>query len=461
MAGRNNDIDYSLAQGYSKSDGQRANASGQLSNIMGALGMKLDRNWSVGVSGMAINNTAKDPGNNTTTLPALAPSYDSAAQMVTAFVKHSYDAVEGEFRFYSNTGKGNINNDNTADTGWGTENNPFTMQGFRWKENITPWKDGTLLLGLDYDSMYGSITQTNRNYTTTAKTTLPTFKLTSPYVGLSHNFLLNSAWSLVPSAGVRTYQNNYYASKTAPYGGLSLVSDTVTVFANASKGVNYPGLEGPALGAALSTLSGGYLNFQDSWRDLSPEENNHMEVGAKVFPDKKSRIDLSLFQDAISNRYGWSVTSGAGTSAWTNYGKYTTQGVELSGQREIIPELTVFGGWTYLNNDSTANLPYVPQNAFNAAVTGYVGKFRISVDGQYQTSFYAQNLNRQTTAVNNTRMNGFGVANARVSYPIPELGKKGEAFVMVENIFNQQYSYRQGYPMPGTWGSIGLSASFN
>jgi iron complex outermembrane receptor protein len=461
MAGRNNDIDYSLAQGYSKSDGHRTNASGQLSNIMGALGMKLDRNWSVGVSGMAINNTAKDPGNNTTTLPALAPSYDSAAQMVTAFVKHSYDAVEGEFRFYSNTGKGNINNDNTADTGWGTENNPFTMQGFRWKENITPWKDGTLLLGLDYDSMYGSITQTNRNYTTTAKTTLPTFKLTSPYVGLSHNFLLNSAWSLVPSAGVRTYQNNYYASKTAPYGGLSLVSDTVTVFANASKGVNYPGLEGPALGAALSTLSGGYLNFQDSWRDLSPEENNHMEVGAKVFPDKKSRIDLSLFQDAISNRYGWSVTSLAGTSAWTNYGKYTTQGVELSGQREIIPELTVFGGWTYLNNDSTANLPYVPQNAFNAAVTGYVGKFRISVDGQYQTSFYAQNLNRQTTAVNNTRMNGFGVANARVSYPIPELGKKGEVFVMVENIFNQQYSYRQGYPMPGTWGSIGLSASFN
>ena len=462
MAGRNNDIDYSLAQGYSKSDGQRANASGQLSNIMGALGMKLDRNWSVGVSGMAINNTAKDPGNNTTTLPALAPSYDSAAQMVTAFVKHSYDAVEGEFRFYSNTGKGNINNDNTANTGWGTENNPFTMQGFRWKENITPWKDGTLLLGLDYDSMYGSITQTNRNYTTTAKTTLPTFKLTSPYVGLSHNLLLNSAWSLVPSAGVRTYQNNYYASKTAPYGGLSLVSDTVTVFANASKGVNYPGLEGPALGAALSTLSGGWHKFQDSWRDLSPEENNHMEVGAKVFPDKKSRIDLSLFQDTISNRYGWSVTdNAAGTSIWTNYGKYTTQGVELSFQREIIPELSVFGGWTYLNNDSTANLPYVPQNAFNAAITGYVGKFRISVDGQYQTSFYAQNLNRQTTEVNNTRMNGFGVANARVSYPIPELGKKGEVFVMVENIFNQQYSYRQGYPMPGTWGSIGLSASFN
>lgn len=470
MAGRSGDIDFNLAQGYSKSDGQRANASGQLANIMGGVGYKLDRNWSVGVSGMAINNTVKDPGDNRIAAPAIAPSYDSAAQMVTAFVKHDYDIVQGEFRFYNNTGKGNINNDNSNvdPTGWGTENNPFTMQGFRWKENITAWTGGNLLVGLDYDQSYGSVTVTTRPNTpyvqdATVKSNLPTFKLTSPYIGLSQSVALNERWSLLPSAGVRTYQNNYYASKTAPYGGISLISDSVTLFANASKGVNYPGLEGPALASALSTLSGGWHNFYDSWKNLSPEEMNHLEVGGKFFPDKKSRIDLSLFQDGITNKYGWSVQNPSmmsGPSIWTNYGKYTMRGVELSGQREIIPELTVFGGWTYLNNDSTANLPYVPQNAFNLAITGYIGKFRLSVDGQYQTSFYAQNLNRQTTEVNNTRVNGFGVANARVSYPIPELGKKGEVFVMVENIFNQQYAYRPGYPMPSTWGSVGLSASF-
>lgn len=109
---------------------------------------------------MAINNTASDPRNNTLPAPAIAPTYDSAAQMVTAFVKHRYDLVEGEFCFYSNTGKGNINNDN-GQGGWGTENNPFTMQGFRWKENITPWSGGTLVAGLDYDTTYGSVTQTS------------------------------------------------------------------------------------------------------------------------------------------------------------------------------------------------------------------------------------------------------------------------------------------------------------
>ena len=452
MVGRSDDIDYSLAQGYSKSDGHRTNASGQLANIMGGLGMKINQNWSASVSGMALNNSVKDPGSNLSASPAVAPTYDTAAQMVTAVLKHSYDLVEGEFRVYSNTGKGNLNN--SAD--WGTEDQPFTMQGFRWKESVTPWQNGTLLLGLDYDSSYGSITQTNVAKTSTAKTTLPTFKMTSPYVGLSHNLLLNSAWSLVPSAGIRTYQNNYYASKAAPYGGVSLVSDKVTVFANASKGINYPGMEGPALTAAVLTNTGGFVNFSDTWKQLSPEENNHLEVGTKIFPDKKSRIDLSFFQDTISNRYGFSFAN----ASWFNYGKYTMQGVELSGQREIIPELTVFGGWTYLNNDSTTNLPYAPQNAFNAAITGYVGKFRLSVDGQYQTAFYGQNLNRNGSS-NTQRMDGYTVANARVSYPIPELGKKGEVFVMVENLFNQPYSYRQGYPMPGTWGSIGLSTSFN
>ena len=460
MAGRHDDVDFNLAQGFSKSNGQRANASGQLSNIMGGLGLKLDRNWSVGVSGMAINNTATDPGNNTLPAPAIAPTYDSAAQMVTAFVKHQYDAVEGEFRFYSNTGKGNINNDNGTG-GWGTENNPFTMQGFRWRENITPWTGGSLVLGLDYDTSYGSVTQSRVGppVTGTVKTNLPTFKLTSPYVGLSHNMKVSDAWSLQPSAGVRTYQNNYYASKAAPYGGLSLISDAATLFANASKGINYPGLEGPAMNAANAVWTQAFgATANNSWANLSPEEMNHIEVGVKFYPDKKSRIDLSLFQDAISNRATFTETGPVVN--WVTIGQYTTKGVELSGQREIIPELTGFLGWTYLNNNSTVNLPYMPQNAFNAALTGYVYKFRVSVDAQYQTSIYTQNLARNSAFTNTTKVDGFAVANARISYPIPELGKKGEVFVMVENIFNQQYSYRQGYPMPGTWGSIGLATSF-
>jgi iron complex outermembrane receptor protein len=105
-------------------------------------------------------------------------------------------------------------------------------------------------------------------------------------------------------------------------------------------------------------------------------------------------------------------------------------------------------------------LPYVPQNAFNLAITGYIYKVRLSLDAQYQSSFYSQTLSRNTGLSNTSRVDGFTVANMRASYPIPMLGKKGEIFAVVENLFNQQYAYRTGYPMPGTWGSVGLAASF-
>ena len=67
------------------------------------------------------------------------------------------------------------------------------MQGFCWKENITPWSGSNLVAGLDYDTTYGSVTQTSPAAAfpffpgdptpvnpPTVKTNLPTFKLTSP-----------------------------------------------------------------------------------------------------------------------------------------------------------------------------------------------------------------------------------------------------------------------------------------
>jgi iron complex outermembrane receptor protein len=459
MTGKKDDLEFALAQGFSKSNGQRANSNAQLANIMGSVGFKIDRNWQIGASGMALNNTSNDPGNNTQAALPQAASYDSNAQMASVFIKHDHGVAKGTLRFYTNTGNGNLNND-LQTNGYGNNFNAFTMQGFRFKEEISAWKGGSVIFGLDYDQSTGSTTSTplvmgtNQLSTTTTKTTLPTYKMTSPYIGVSQRIELNNNWALQPSAGIRNYQNNQYESKNAPYAGLSLISDRITLFANASKGINYPGLEAPALAASVIGPSWNYKN-------LSPEEMNHLEVGGKFLLDKKTRVDLSLFQDAISNRYRFTL-GGAGTGTWTNFGQYTIKGSELGIQREIIPELYVYGGWTYLNNNSTQNLPYVPQNAFNLAVTGFIDKVRVSIDAQYQSSFYSQTLSRNTAAAsgNTTLVDGFTIVNMRASYPVPMLGKKGEIFAVVENLFNQQYAYRTGYPMPGTWGSVGLAASF-
>jgi iron complex outermembrane receptor protein len=61
---------------------------------------------------------------------------------------------------------------------------------------------------------------------------------------------------------------------------------------------------------------------------------------------------------------------------------------------------------------------------------------------------------------NTSQVDAFTVANVRVSYPIPQMGKKGEVFVAVDNLFDEKYEYAPGYKMPGISGQIGLSASF-
>jgi iron complex outermembrane receptor protein len=186
---------------------------------------------------------------------------------------------------------------------------------------------------------------------------------------------------------------------------------------------------------------------------------DHFEIGSKFTPDEKTEIDLSLFQDQISNRYVYQLNFG-GNTAVQNLGSYTMRGIELSIRREITPGWTIYGGWTYLNNDSTVNLPYTPKQALSLAVNGKIGPVRVAVDAQYQSQVYALNLNRNTGETNNERVNAFTVANARFAYPIPALGKKGEAFVMVQNIFNTNYEYRPGYQMAGRWYQVGLAASF-
>ena len=64
LVGRKGDVDFMLAQGHAQSDGQRPNASGELNNVMGRIGMRLNDNWSVGTSFLYVNNQARDPGDN-------------------------------------------------------------------------------------------------------------------------------------------------------------------------------------------------------------------------------------------------------------------------------------------------------------------------------------------------------------------------------------------------------------
>jgi iron complex outermembrane receptor protein len=52
------------------------------------------------------------------------------------------------------------------------------------------------------------------------------------------------------------------------------------------------------------------------------------------------------------------------------------------------------------------------------------------------------------------------MGHARIAYPMSSLGKKGEIYAAVNNLFDANYQYNAGYPMPGRNFRVGVIASF-
>ncbi|MDT4332019.1 TonB-dependent receptor [Methylomonas sp. MED-D] len=465
VQGKYGDFDFSVAQGYAKSDGNRQNGYGELRNVLGKAGYQFNANWRSDVTFLYADNRAGDPGQYGVTAPI--GEYDTVAGMVAASLSHQHGSWQGKFTLYHNGGDGNWLNQGVYWAGWtgaafasaprARSNllSQYSMDGFRWKEQFSPWQGATLLAGIDNEWLNGKINNLipgsdEQIY----QFTTPTFRLTTPYVALSHDLVLNKEWTLVPSVGVRFYDHSHYASKVSPHAGLSLISENLTLFGNVSNGVNYPGIDAAANSGALANVP--FFSFSpQGWQGLAPESVDHAEVGLKASPFKSTQIDLSFFIDNIKNRYVFDVSQGA----YLNYGAYWMRGLEASIKQELIADWSLFAGLTLLN-PSIENLPYTPEQAVTAGINGPIGPLRFSFDLQYQSRTWALNRSRNISDVNTQRVEAFTVANTRLALPISELGKKGEVFVSVENLFDKRYVYRPGYEMPGIWGQVGIAASF-
>jgi iron complex outermembrane receptor protein len=451
VSSKQDNINFVLSQGFMKSNGHRANADGELKNIMGRLGVDINEHWKADATFLYTDNYANDPnlvrvGDGTYNGSANAvPKYETNAGMLTAAISHKYDSFNGEFRAYATSGKAKWSNYYNY-----LYKQEFDMNGFKFKENFIPWTGGLISGGVDFDNIYGKSSSS-----ATVINDMPDMRITSPYIAVNQTIAVNNEWCLIPSAGIRFYEHNIYSSKTAPHAGLSLVSEKATFFANASRGVNYPGQETVAV-----------LGASSNWRTLSANDMNHYEIGMKLNPIKGTQFDMSIFHDQINNRFVYTGLYGAPPGTPTAYkadGDHTN-GAELSLKQNLGDNWLGFVSYTYLDPQSSINLPYMPRSAFVLGLNGNVGLFKVAFDAQHQTKMWANTNNRVVqwgTGIGTTKeVDAFTVANVRVSYPIPQMGKKGEVFVAAENLFDEKYEYAPGYRMPGISGHLGVIASF-
>jgi iron complex outermembrane receptor protein len=463
MTGKFGRVDFMLAQGYARSNGHRPNADGELGNVMGRIGLILNDNWSVGANFLYVNTTAGDPGDNRRSAPAVAPRFNTEAAMFGANLSHQHGDWKGDLRIYTNIGTGSWRNQDAGNpfiNPFGRDGpvtntiSKFHMSGIRWKETFSLWKGSQIVGGLDNDWISGSIHNNTVFEVFGAPPTdfkAPTMTITSPHIAINQTIELGQGWALKPAVGMRYYNHSQFGTAVSPHAGLSLISDKITLYGNISRGVNYPGQEVANLNAIMPFISG--------WQNLSPEKLDHVEVGAKLSPSKFTQVDVSLFHDTVKNKYVFA--SGGPSTAFLNLGAYTVRGAEISVKQVISQNWNIFGGLTLLD-PSINNLPFAPKRAVTAGVNGKVGPVRLAVDVQHQSEFLALNRSRDTATAtpNTTMLDGFTLLNARISHPIKTLGKAGEIFIAAENLLDSDYGYRPGYPMPGRWGQIGLSASF-
>ncbi|GKT24894.1 TonB-dependent receptor [Acidovorax sp. SUPP3334] len=443
---RQGDLGVSLTQGEARSNGSRPDGDGRLSNVMGRIDYRLTPQWSAGLSLLYADNKVSDPGQEG--LPATKTGkFDTRGGFAAFSVAHEHEHARGTLQIYDNSGQSNWrDNPAQADT-----LSKFRLSGLRWMETLQPWTGGEIVAGVDLDRMSGSLAF--GGFTAFDGVSL---RLTSPHVAVSQSVMLGNDWKATPSIGVRLYDHSVYGHSSAPHAGLVLDrGDSLSFRANASRGLNHPGLDAALLNAIVPPLA----SAPTSWRGLRPERMNHMEVGVRWSPRPGSSVDLAVFEDRLSQRYVFAFPPAVAVPGLTNLGYYRIKGVELAAQYSMDKFWSLFAGLTLLN-PSRSDLPYAPRRVLSLGTKWQKGAWRASVDAQTQSGMFTLNRDRSDGSSSTSRVGGFAVVNLRVAYALPSLlGPRGEVFIALENLADRRYAYRSGYPMPGRSAQLGVTLS--
>jgi iron complex outermembrane receptor protein len=361
-------------------------------------------------------------------------------------IGHDHPRVTGSLQAYGNAGEGDWRGQPAPD---GDTRTRFALAGVRWREQAS-WLGAHVSGGLDVDRIDGSVTYDRVAPAPDGRFDAEAFTLVAPHIAADRVVDLGRGWSLQPSAGVRSYAHSVFDSSWAPHAGLVARGfGMLALRARYARGVNYPGQEVVALAGLIAPL-------RDSWRTLRPETLQHVETGASFTPSAATSVDVAWFRDRVVDRYVFAFPPAVAAPTFDNLGEYTLRGLEVSVQQRVAARWQVFGALTLLDA-SIATLPYAPDRTLAAGVTGGFGPVQLAADVQHQSAMHVLAQSRAFGAVNTERVEGFTVVNLRPSWLLPGLSGRADLFLAVENVFDEAYAYRPGYPMPGASAHVGVT----
>ena len=243
VAARFGDTSLFLGQSFQHSSGNRPNSGGELQDYNAHLSHELGKNWTASLTFDHTNNHAEDPGPmRGATLSASPPvvwpyhqgNYCTQDSITVLTFTNHLDEVEGFIKPYWHHGSAMWRNQNpgpklasppvpagvddrTKDTGMNWDN-----YGVRFAELVRPSEGSELTVGFDYDVQTVKVHSNQNDGDVNRSFRRKEFQVYSPYAAISHVLGNRAGFYAQPSAGMRFYAHNYYASETAPHAGLVL-----------------------------------------------------------------------------------------------------------------------------------------------------------------------------------------------------------------------------------------------
>ncbi len=493
-------FDVYASQSYVTTDGDRANSAARQQSLYANTGYQVSKEWNIRFLINQVNASTEAP------MPDMIPNtvngvswpgaerYKTDTLFATLTVSHEYERASGYLKGYWNDTTFDLlqeltnGNQYANGTGGLWSRQKVILYGARAREALHLWPGGEILVGADLD--WTNLKNTQRTYSGLPPTgagaagvnggkarrvwDFPDTRLLSPYIAASHTFGRPEAFHVTPSAGLRYFNHDEFENKTASQAGLVVGYATTDLKIGYSRGINYPS---PVVLMNFVRTDTPVANAGQYWRKIKPEVVDHYEAGLSHSWPRMATVGATVFRDKGSDRFLAYMGGTIPTQFNDHIGHYEIEGLELTGAVTPVKDLEIFSAATWLTTDATGangiesnHIPYTPGFQFQAgAKWRFLDNFQIFADIQHLRNLYQGTFSRggtfntpQLTAKD--KLNDITLVNTRISYRFdhaPLRLRDSDIFFAVNNIFNSDYEYAKGYPMPGTTFFGGFTLKFN
>ena len=191
---------------------------------------------------------------------------------------------------------------------------------------------------------------------------------------------------------------------------------------------------------------------------LQPETSTSFELGVEKTYGDVGFVKATLFRTEIDDLIdfdGASVACGSGFGCYNQVdGTTTAQGVEISGEVALSDMFAVYGAYTY--TDSKTNGSRLTRTPRHDLSVGLSGDFNDRLSG-YVDVRHVADVVPSAFAPAGHKVGDYTIVGAGVSFDVTP---QTEAYLRVENLFDEDYETAGGFNQPGRAAFFGIRAQF-